>query len=317
MENGTWSIVDLPPKRKTISYKWVYKIKYDATGKIEWYKVRLVARGFSQTKGVDYTETFAPVAKFNSIRILLALAAKNDWEVHQLDVKSAYLNGDLKEEIYMDQPEGFVKNGDEEKVCRLHRSLYGLKQAGRSWYEKIDTFFEELGLERTHADNCVYQRRQNNKTLIITIYVDDLLIFASDIEEIDDLKKKLGERFKMSDLGEAHYCLGIQITRNRQQGTIQINQTKYVDDIIERFNMTDCKPIATPMDPNVKLSKEMSPKNENDARKMQGIPYRNLTSSLMYAMTGTRPDIAYTVRTLSKYNDNPGELHWKAAKRAL
>jgi transposase InsO family protein len=169
IKNKTWSLVDLPPGRKAIGCKWVFKVKYDSKGNVERYKCRLVAKGYSQVEGIDFNETFAPVAKFNSIRLLLALAAQYDLEIHQMDVKTAFLNGELEEEIYMEQPNGFVIKGKENKVCKLQRSLYGLKQAGRSWYQKIDSCFEEIGLKRTHADNCVYQRLEGGAIIIIAI----------------------------------------------------------------------------------------------------------------------------------------------------
>jgi hypothetical protein len=315
--NQTWSLVDLPKNRKPIGCRWVFKIKYDAKGEIEHYKARLVAKGYAQIHNVDYTEMFAPVVKFNSIRTLLALAAHHDLDVHQMDVKAAYLNGDLEEEIYMSQPEGIVERKNEQKVCRLNKSIYGLKQAGRSWYQKIDTYLESIGLTRTSADNCVYFKRSNDGIIIVTVYVDDLLIFANKMSEIDELKKRLNEKFEMADLGEAHYILGIQIKRNRDEGWIRINQKRYIDDVLERFGMADCKPMSAPMDPNVKLSKGMSPKTRSEEENMKTVPYQNAVGSLMYVMTGTRPDIAYAVGAVSAYNANPGEAHWKAVKRII
>jgi hypothetical protein len=313
--NKTWTLVDLPPNRKSIGCRWLFKVKYDAAGNIERHKARLVAKGYAQIYDIDYTETFAPVVKFNSIRTLLALAAEHNLDVHQMDVKAAYLNGDLDEEIYMEQAEGFAKPGQEQKVCRLRKAIYGLKQAGRSWYQKIDTFFEATGLTRTQADNCVYVKRSSDSILMVAIYVDDILIFANHMNEIEKLKSQLQEKFDMKDLGEAHYCLGIQIKRNKKEGWIRINQTKYIDDILRRFNMQDSKPISTPMDSSAKLSKESSPNDENETQNMKEIPYQNAVGSLMYAMLGTRPDIAYAVGAVSRYNSNPGESHWRAVKR--
>lgn len=315
LKNKTWNLVDLPPGRKAIGCKWVFKIKYNAAGDIERYKARLVAKGYSQTQGIDFNETFAPVAKFTSIRILLALAAKHDLEMHQMDVNTAFLNGDLKEEIYMQQPEGFIQAGQEDKVCKLQRSIYGLKQAGRSWYDKIDASLSDMGLTRAHADNCVYYRNKNGTIIIVAIYVDDLLILANNMTALHNLKAEISQRFDMKDLGEVHFCLGIQVFRNRHERSIRISQAKYVENILKRFNMLESKPIGTPLDANYKLTKEMSPVSEKEAEEMRSVPYQSAIGSLMYAMLGTRPDIAYAVGAVSQYCSNPGRGHWTAVKR--
>jgi hypothetical protein len=315
IKNKTWTLVDLPPGRKAIGCRWVFKVKRNAAGDIERYKARLVAKGYAQMEGIDFQETFAPVAKFNSIRILLALAAQQDFEVHQMDVKTAYLNGDLEEDIYMQQPEGFIQAGEENKVCKLQRSIYGLKQSGRSWYRKIDNFFDNLGLQRTHADNCVYRLCKNEVVVIVAVYVDDLLILTNDLATLGGFKKELSNRFEMKDLGEVHFCLGIQVTRDRQKRTIRISQAKYIENVLKRFNMFDCKPIGTPLDANAKLSKNMSPTSVEEEEEMKNVPYQSAIGSLMYAMLGTRPDIAYAVGAVSQYSSNPGRSHWTAVKR--
>ena len=315
ISNQTWSVVDLPPGRKAIGCRWVYRIKYTSTGEIDKYKARLVAKGYSQARGIDFDETFAPVVKFNSIRILLAFAAQYDLEIHQMDVKSAYLNGDLVEEIYMEQPEGFIDPTGKEKVCQLHKSLYGLKQAGRSWYHKIDAYFGELGLIRSFSDNCVYRKSKDGKILIIALYVDDLLIFSNEMAELQELKMQMCKRFEMTDLGEVRYCLGLEISRDRTNRTIKIGQARYVKEILERFNMGECKPVSTPTEG--KLSNDMSPATAEERERMADIPYQNAVGSLMYAMLGTRPDIAFAVGAISWYSSNPGEAHWRAVKRVF
>jgi hypothetical protein len=234
-----------------------------------------------------------------------------------MDVKTAFLNGSLEEEIYMQQPEGFVEAGQEDKVCKLQRSLYGLKQAGRSWYQKIDGCFGDLGFTRTHADNCVYLLRKDDILLIVALYVDDLLIIANDMAALTNLKAELSKRFEMKDLGEVQFCLGIQITRNRPERTIRISQTKYIEDMLSKFNMQDCKAVGTPLDTNTKLSKSMSPKSHEEAEEMKGVPYQSAVGSLMYAMLGTRPDIGYAVGAVSQFSSDPGRGHWTAVKRIL
>jgi transposase InsO family protein len=317
MKNKTWTLEVLPAGRKAIGSKWVFKIKYDSKGNIEKYKARLVAKGYSQMEGIDYNETFAPVAKFNSIRILISLAAKYDLELHQMDVKTAFLNGNLEEEIYMQQPEAFIEQGKENKVCRLQKSIYGLKQAGRSWYKKIDDFFLKLGFQRTHADCCVYHQEQEDIILLIAIYVDDLIILSNDLDSLNYLKAELSKKFEMKDLGEAHYILGIEVCRNRQEKSIRISQSKYIDDILRRFNMTDSLSVSTPLEIGLKLNKGMAPSSEEERKEMENIPYKSAVGSLMYAMLGTRPDICYAVGALSRFSSNPGATHWKAVKRVF
>jgi hypothetical protein len=199
MKNGTWTLVELPNGRKPVSCKWIFKVKYSSTGEVDRYKARLVARGFTQKHGIDYTETFAPVAKFTSIRCLMAIAAKDDMEIHQMDVKTAYLNGDLNEEIYMVQPEGFEQVGGETLVCKLNKSLYGLKQAGRMWYFKIDETFKELGFKRSDADHSIYVRITGDTKVYIALYVDDLIVVCNDLEVLEDLKKGLSKRYDMNE----------------------------------------------------------------------------------------------------------------------
>ena len=316
---GTWSLVKLPNNRKAIGCKWVYKIKRNADGSIDRYKARLVAKGFSQKEGIDYNETFAPVAKFCSIRALLALAARDDMEIHQMDVKTAFLNGDLDVDIYMQQPQGYVVDGKEDYVCKLHKSLYGLKQAGRAWYQKIDNvLLHTLGFTRSQADHCVYVYNGNDGIKIyIALYVDDLLIMCNNIHKLTALKQHLSTLFDMKDLGEAHYVLGIQIERDRKHKVLHISQREYIKNVLDRFQMSECNPLSTPMDVNVKLSKQQCPTSDEDKHKMQGIPYQSAVGAIMYAMLGTRPDIAYAITTLSQYCNNPGYVHWIALKRVL
>jgi len=313
IKNKTWQLVDLPRNRKAIGCKWVFKAKRNALGEIDRYKARLVAKGFSQTQGIDYDETFAPVAKFNSIRTLIALAAEHDLELHQMDVKTAFLNGNLEEDIYMQQPEGFVKKGEQNKVCKLQRSLYGLKQAGRAWYQMIDNTLIQMGFKRTHADNCIYVFNKDGVLMIMAIYVDDLIMLANNLQSLNALKAELGRKFEMKDLGEAHFCLGIQIVRNRAKKTISINQRQYIENILKRFNMSDCKPVGTPMDANTKFFKKS---DDNDGGCDEKL-YQQAIGSLMYAMLGTRPDTAFAVGALSRFNSNPGRLHWQAVKRVF
>ena len=313
----TWSLVPLPAGRTAIDSKWVFKTKRLADGSVERLKARLVAKGFTQQQGIDYNETFAPVAKFSSIRALLALAALWDLEVHQMDVKTAFLNGDLEETIYMRQPEGFVQPGKAHMVCKLQKALYGLKQAGRAWYEKIDVALLDYHFMRLESDHCIYVFQSPSVMMFVVLYVDDLVIFSNNLSSLKDFKKHLATLFEMTDLGEAHYVLGIQITRVRSARSLSISQHEYIKTIVDRFGMSESNPCDTPLSISDPFSKADSPVTAADIDAMKAKPYKSAVGSIMYAMLGTRPDIAYAITALSQFNSNPGEKHWKGVKRLL
>ena len=317
MQNETWDLVTLPKGRKAIKSKWVFKRKTDATGKVIRHKARLVAKGFQQKQGIDYTETFSPVMKFNTMRTVMALACEHELEVHQLDVDTAFLYGELDEDIYMEQPEGFVQPGSETKVCKLKKCLYGLKQAGRVWYERLDSRLKQAGLKQSTADQCLYFKIENGEILIVTVYVDDLIVAANNVNKISELKATLSQEFRMKDLGEIHHCLGIRITRDREKGMIELDQQAYIQQIIDRFGMSNANPVSTPMDCSQKLTKEMSPKSDAQRDEMRNVPYLSAVGSLMYAAMGTRPDIAHAVAVVSQYSSDPGQAHWTAVKRII
>jgi Reverse transcriptase (RNA-dependent DNA polymerase) len=314
---GTWTLAPLPPGRQAIGCKWVFKLKHKADGSIDRYKARLVAKGFSQKEGIDYEETFAPVAKFPAIRAILSLVAHYDLELHQMDVTTAFLNGDLDRDIYMRQPEGFVARGSEHLFCKLRKCLYGLKQASRAWYEKIHLALTHMGFKSLSADTCVYLRSQGSAFAIIALYVDDLLIASNSLEGMNALKHDLSRRFAMKDLGEAHWVLGIQIDRDRTARSLSISQREYVLKVLERFGMSECKSVVTPLESSVKLSKTDCPASTavTDTAFMR--LYQSAVGAVMYAMMGTRPDIAFAVASLSQFSSNPGQSHWLSLKHVL
>jgi transposase InsO family protein len=314
---GVYELVPPPPRCKPCGSRWVLKVKRTASGAVDKYKARLVAQGFTQRPGIDYDETFAPVAKFGSIRALLALAAVNDYEVHQMDVVTAYLNGDLQEELYMRQPEGFVVPGKEGYVWRLKKSLYGLKQAGRAWYTKIDATLMGMGFKRSEADHCIYSYQYNNTLIWAALYVDDLLIVANDTKQLELFKQQLSDRFKMKDLGEAKFILGVEIERDRAARTLTISQRAYVKDVLARFNMSGCNGVSTPKVTGLKLTKADAPQTDAEKLEMKAVPYQSAVGALMYAMLGTRPDIAYAITALSQFNSCYGRVHWEAVKRVM
>ncbi|OBZ79951.1 Retrovirus-related Pol polyprotein from transposon TNT 1-94 [Grifola frondosa] len=295
--------VERPRDRKVVGCKWVFRIKRGPDGEIEKYKARVVAKGFTQVEGVDYTDTFAPVTKFASIRALLALAAKLDLEIHQMDVKSAFLNGNLDEEIFMACPPGF--QGARNIVWQLRKALYGLKQASREWYKKIRAEFESLGFTRSNADHSVFYKNEDGVLLIVAVYIDDMLIFCNSLPAVEALKADLGSHYDMTDLGEARRILNIKIIRDRARRTIELTQRQYVESILTHQGMADCRPVSTPMAQNLKLLKL------SDAE-IDATPYQSALGSLMYAMLGTRPDLAFAVGALSKHAAHPGEEHWTA-----
>ena len=293
----TWTLVPCPAGRKLVDSKWVFKLKRDANGQIARYKARLVARGFTQEKGVDYHETFAPTVRVISIRTLLALAAYNDWEVEQLDVVTAFLEADIEEEIYMRQPEGFRHfdiNG-EERVCLLKKSLYGLKQAPRNWNKTITAWLEEYGFTQSKVDPGIYVFIKEGELYVLALYVDDSIIVGPAGSFIVGFKSAFGERFNVQDLGPVSWLLGMTVERDRGSRTIRIGQQQYVLDMLERFNMMGCKPVGSPMAVDA-LSNCVE---TSTSRLPPGlVPYQSLIGSLLYASVSTRPTSPWLLATL-------------------
>jgi hypothetical protein len=316
--NKTWDLVELPKGRKAIGNKWVYKIKRDGNDQVERYRARLVVKGYAQKEGIDFNEIFSPVVRLTTIRVVLAMCAAFDLHLEQLDVKTAFLRGELEEEIYMLQPEGFKEKGKENLVCRLTKSLYGLKQAPRCWYKRFDSFIISLDYNRLSSDHCTYYKRfEDNDFIILLLYVDDMLVVGPNKDRVQELKAQLAREFDMKDLGPANKILGMQIHRDRKDRKIWLSQKNYLRKVLRRFNMQDCKPISTPLPVNFKLSSGMSPSNEAERMEMSRVPYASAVGSLMYAMICTRPDIAQAVGVVSRFMADPGKEHWNAVKRIL
>ena len=315
--NSVWSLVEAPKGVKPIGCKWIYKRKRGSDGKVETFKARLVAKGYTQKEGIDYEETFSPVAMLKSIRILLAVAASLDYEIWQMDVKTAFLNGNLNEDIYMQQPEGFKAKGKEHMVCKLQRSIYGLKQASRSWNIRFDQAITSFGFEKSPDEPCVYKRIQAQKVVFLVLYVDDILLIGNDKQVLSGVKDWLHKQFDMKDLGEANYILGIKLIRDRKNKLLALSQASYIDKILVRFNMENSKRGSLPFRHGIHLSKEQSPKTPEQKERMSRIPYASAVGSLMYAMLCTRPDICYAVGVVSRYQSDPGEEHWIAVKHIL
>ncbi|MFS8032553.1 putative RNA-directed DNA polymerase [Helianthus anomalus] len=309
LQNNTWKLVDLPPGCKPLGSKWIFKRKMKVDGTIDKFKARLVIQGFRQKEGIDFFDTYAPVARISTIRLLLALAAIHNLKIHQMDVKTAFLNGELDEEIYMKQPEGFVMPGSENKVCKLIKSLYGLKQAPKQWHQKFDEIVLSNGFVLNQADKCVYSKFDaSGNGVMICLYVDDMLIFGTDQDQVDRTKEFLSSKFAMKDMGEAEVILGIKIKRENRG--ISISQSHYIEKILNKFNFKDCSPASTPVDPSLKLL-------PNKGIAVSPLEYSRAIGSLMYAMISTRPDIAYAVGKLSRFTSNPSTHHWQALGRVF
>lgn len=342
LENSTWELVPTPHDgSKVIQGRWVFQTKTDAHGNIARYKSRWVVKGFQQEEGSDFTDTFACVVKPMSYKILFSLAASLDLEIEQMDVKTAFLNSPIDEDVYVEQPHGFEMEtlADEQNlaseikqsttsvpkrschyprkyrhkgvlVCKLKRALYGLKQAPRAWYKTLKEFFHQCKLSPLRSDYAVFVN--SDRTLLVAVYVDDILILGKNKPQIQHLKTQLHQRFRMTDLGPVHMYLGMQIIRDRANRTIRINQQKYIRVILQRFQMEDCNAVSTPMETGLKLCKRVDPATPNEIRE-----YQRLIGCLEYAACATRPDITFAVHTLAQFASNPDPVHFNTAKRIL
>jgi len=316
-DNGVWDLVELPEGKKPIGCKWIFKTKRDSLGNIERYKARLVAKGFTQKEGIDFKETFSPVSTKDSFRIIMALVAQFDLELHQMDVKTAFLNGDIEETIYMVQPENFESHDSKHLVCRLKKSLYGLKQTSRQWYWKFDDIVSSFGFKENIVDQCIYLKVSGSKFIILVLYVDDILLASSCVDLLRETKDFLSNKFEMKDLGEASYVLGIKIHRDRSRYTLGLSQKAYIEKVLARFDMQDCAPGDTPVSKGDKYSLKQCPITDLEIKEMDKVPYASAVGSLMYAQVCTRPDIAYIVGVLGRFLKSPGLVHWKAVKRVM
>ena len=303
-----WDLVDLPLGVKPIGLKWVFKLKKNADGSINKYKARLVAKGYVQQHGVDFEEVFAPVARIETIRLLIKLAASHGWEIHHLDVKTAFLHGELKEDVYVCQPEGFERKGSRDKVYKLNKALYGLRQAPRAWNNKLNHILGELQFIKCSKEPTVYRREVQEHLLIIAVYVDDLFVTGTSLEVINNFKTEMSSRFDMSDLGKLSYYLGIEVIQ--QNEGIVLNQRRYALKILEEAGMEDCNMVHTPMVNGLQLSK-----SEHE-KEVDATAFRKNVGCFRYLLH-TRPDLSYSVGVLSRYMQSPRESHAAAMKQCL
>ncbi|KAL2249476.1 UNVERIFIED_CONTAM: Retrovirus-related Pol polyprotein from transposon TNT 1-94 [Sesamum indicum] len=301
-DNHTWILTPLPAGKKPIGCKWVFKTKLRADGSVERYKARLVAKGFTQIAGVDYMDNFSPVAKPVTVRVFLSIAAAHNWPLQQMDVNNAFLHGYLEEDLYMDPPEGYsVQLG---LVCKLERSIYGLKQASRQWNVELTLKLTEFGFTQSAFDRCLFTKRTDDGLLALLVYVDDIVVTAPSLALIQSVKDYLHALFTIKDLGDARYFLGLEIARGSDG--LYLAQTKYVRDIISDTGMSSAKSVSTPFPLGLKLT------NDSGARLQQPDQYRRLIGRLLY-LGFTRPDISHSVQQLSQFLNHPCVAHWNAA----
>ena len=313
-ENGMYMVVDRPRGKKVVKSKWVCRKKVNPDGTVDKYKAGCVAKGFTQREGVDYGETFSLTIRHESIRMMAAAAAAEGLHAHQMDVTTAFLYVNLDEEVYMGFVDGMEGAGVGNKVARLWKSIYGLKQASRMWNLHIDEILRRLGFHRLSADHGVYVRWDGVNRVWLALYVDDILLTGKNLAKIQETKKVLGADMKVKDLGEVRYLLGIEVRRRRQfgdmrHGDILLVQEKYVRDMLVRYEMVDCKPATTPLEPNVKMSEMDCPTSDLEKDEMEKFPYRSVVGILMYLSVCTRPDICQAVGELNRFNNNPGRVH--------
>ena len=312
---GTWEVVDAPPNTNIFGLKWVFHMKKDAAGNVVCYKAQLVAQGFSQVPGVDYFDTFAPVAHLASIHTVLAMAAVHDLELHQVNIKGAYLNGKLMNDE-VKQPPDYPAPNSKGQVCQLLKTLYGLKQSGQRWYQHlIEILVEFLGFLCCEVDQAVFYKCVGTLLIIVLVHVDNCTIVATALPLINDFKVNLVNHVEITDLGKLHWLLGIEICHECERHFIFLSQHSYLDSILTQYGLQDLKPLSIPMDLNIGLMSMQLPSTTQDFACMCDVPYHEAVGSLMDTALGTCPDIAYAVQTVSHFTSKPGLDHWEAVKR--
>lgn len=335
VKNDTWTIVDRPSNAVVIGSRMILRNKFKADGSFDKMKARLVAQGFTQEPGIHFNETFAPVARLSTIRLAVALAARDNMFMEQLDVTSAYLQGNLEETIYMEPPqqlrrllEMLLEDSDasireksaamlrnlskENQVCLLKKALYGLKQAGRAWNKVLNKALTSIGAVPLTSDPCLYRMKDAKDLTLVIVYVDDILLISKSRETIKYIKNELAKNFEVKELGDVKSCLGMEFSKDGSK--INLHQRGYISEILNRFEMTDCKPVSTPVDQHTKLTK---PTEDHNQVEFTHLPYRELVGALTYLSVTTRPDLSFAVSYLGQFNNCYNRTHWTAAKRVL
>ena len=316
-QNKTWILCELPVGKHVIGGKWVLKKKLNKEGNVERYKARYVAKGYNQKEGIDYNETFAPVVKYKSLRIILALTTMNDWEIEQMDVQTAFLNATIKEDVYMKQPEGYEKE-NKNLVCKLLKTLYGTKQAPHEWNNEFTAFTKTLEFTQCVTDPCVFVKKTKTGNMIImTVFVDDIVI-AYDKKDKGEwvlCKEQYMNKYKMQDLGPCEWILGMRVKRDRKIRTLTLDQTVYTEKVLKEFGMEISKSTSNP-ESGKNISKDDCPAEGHKDESFMKL-YQSMVGALIYLSLSTRPDIAHAVNKLSRFLSNPGQNHMNATKHVL
>ena len=308
LRNNTWDLVPSHPKQTIVHSKWIFRTKVKANGTLDRYKARIVAKGFQQTLGVDFLDTFSPVIKASIISIILTIAVTRKWEIHHIDVNNTFLNGDLQEIVFRAQPEGFVDPSKPTHVCRLRKALYGLKQAPRAWFDKLKFTFHRWGFQSSVLDSSMFFLNTTGSLMFLMVYVDDILITGDDSASISRLIRDLDSSFALKNLGPVRYFLGFEVEHSSTG--LHLHQSKYSLDLLRCTNMVDAKPNSTPICLNSKLALNDSPPFNHLSL------YRSTIGALQY-LTNTRPDISFAVSKLSQFLHSPTVAHWMACKKVL
>ena len=304
--NNVWTLTDLPDAKNLVKCKWVFKLKRGVDGSIYEHKARLVAQGYSQSYGQDYDETFSPVVRFESIRTLMALAVQYNLYLEQMDVTSAFLNGDLNEEIYMAQPEGYILKEAEGLVCKLNKNLYGLKQSPRCWNYSLDTYLKSINFCQSANDPCMYSS-SGGELFFIAVYVDDIILACKSKYNISEVKSLLMSKYQMKDMGKLQYFVGVRVNYDETSCKLWLGQDVYCANFLKKFGMYDCKPVDSPVDTSVKLHTSTC-KSDITNKEL----YQSCVGGLLYLSTKTRPDITFAVNSVAKFCSMPTSEHWTA-----
>ncbi|KAI3514490.1 hypothetical protein L1887_12931 [Cichorium endivia] len=307
VQNRTWTLVPRPASSNIVGSKWVYRTKFKSDGTVERFKARLVAQGFTQLPGIDYSHTFSPVVKASTVRVVLSLAVLHNWRLHQLDVKNAFLHGQLNETVFMEQPPGFVDSQFPNYVCKLSKALYGLKQAPRAWFHRLSSFLLAYGFKCSRADTSLFVFSQQSVTMYLLVYVDDLILTGNNETLITAFTNRLNQEFAIKDLGDLSYFLGLEVSYT--DDGLFLSQSKYASDVLKRAALLDSKPVFTPLASNELFTSEGSPFSDPTL-------YRSLVGALQY-LTITRPDLSYAVNQASQFLHAPTESHFQSVKRIL
>ncbi|KAF5459770.1 hypothetical protein F2P56_019690 [Juglans regia] len=308
VNTNTWTLVPPSCASNLIGCRWVFKTKLRADGSIERQKARLVAKGFHQQPEIDYTETFSPVVKPSTIRLVLSIAISHRWSLRQIDIQNAFLHGELTETVFMQQPPGFIDPGRPDLVCKLNKALYGLKQSPRAWFAKLRSWLLSYGFSASQGDPSLFTFHKISLCIFVLVYVDDMVITSSSSDAVDTLVNALGQAFPVTDLGQLSYFLGLEL-KYMPDGVL-MSQTKYITDILTKTNMLAANPISSPMSTSTKLFKFDSPTFDNVTS------FRSVVGSLQY-LSLTRPDISFSVNKVCQFMREPKLTHWTAVKRIL